>query len=79
LRRAENALADLAIGDKLVRKVDGPGAPGSAKVHPGNPGQEVDNQDGSGTVPGMPAWEHAMARDLPSVHHRNIRAMRNSA
>jgi len=31
-------LADLGIGDRIVRKADGSGAPGSAEDHPGNPG-----------------------------------------
>jgi len=34
-------LADLAIGDRIVKKADGPGAPGSADVHPGNPGSRL--------------------------------------
>jgi len=38
---AEKVLADVGIGHRIVRKADGPGAPGSARGYPGNPAQQV--------------------------------------
>ena len=35
-RRAGKALAGLAPRDRIARKADGPGAPGSAEGHPGH-------------------------------------------